>query len=168
MYLVISVGSTITTLQWLLLALFTVNFSWIALGFTSAIAGFVLLMNRRKPESTAPLAGRTALLLPIYNEPPDRVFGRAEAMLLALAASGQGAHFELVLLSDSTDPALWIAEERGVHAPARSARRDGRCHSRLVSPPQPQQSPENRAMSPSSSGHTARAMIICLCSTPTA
>src|ERR671917_179962 len=44
MYEVVSVGA-VTLLQWLLLALFTVNFSWIALAFTSAILGFVVLLR---------------------------------------------------------------------------------------------------------------------------
>ena len=39
MYQVVSVSRT-TVLQWVLLALFTINFSWIALAFTSALLGF--------------------------------------------------------------------------------------------------------------------------------
>src|SRR6476619_2093961 len=38
MYQVVSVSRT-TILQWLLLALFTMNFSWIAVAFTSALLG---------------------------------------------------------------------------------------------------------------------------------
>ena len=38
MYQVVSVSRT-TVLQWLLLVLFTVNFSWIAVAFTSALLG---------------------------------------------------------------------------------------------------------------------------------
>ena len=38
MYRVVSV-SGVTALQWALVALFTINFSWIALAFTSAIVG---------------------------------------------------------------------------------------------------------------------------------
>src|SRR5690349_21687778 len=39
MYQVVSVSRT-TILQWALVALFTVNFSWIAIAFTSAVLGF--------------------------------------------------------------------------------------------------------------------------------
>src|SRR3712207_3593039 len=46
MYQVVSVSRT-TILQWALVALFTVNFSWIAIAFTSALLGFLALL--RKP-----------------------------------------------------------------------------------------------------------------------
>ncbi len=42
MYNVVSVART-TVLQYVLLALFTLNFSWIALAFTSGVVGFVAL-----------------------------------------------------------------------------------------------------------------------------
>jgi len=48
MYQVVSVSRT-TVLQWVLLALFTINFSWIALAFTSGLIGFLTLLVRRKP-----------------------------------------------------------------------------------------------------------------------
>src|SRR5687767_14806565 len=41
MYQVVSVSRT-TILQWLLLLLFTINFSWIALAFTSGLLGFLV------------------------------------------------------------------------------------------------------------------------------
>ena len=52
MYQVVSVSRT-TVLQWVLLALFTLNFSWIALAFTSGLLGFLALLMRRKPASAA-------------------------------------------------------------------------------------------------------------------
>src|SRR5215218_5726721 len=62
MYQVVSVSRT-TVLQWLLLALFTINFSWIALAFTSGLLGFVSLLGRKRaaplPET---LGARTAVL----------------------------------------------------------------------------------------------------------
>ena len=54
MYGVVSV-SDVTPLQWALVALFTINFSWIALAFTSAIVGFVVLLRRPR---TPPLPTR--------------------------------------------------------------------------------------------------------------
>ena len=39
MYKVVDVGG-VTTLKWALLALFVLNFSWIALSFTSCVVGF--------------------------------------------------------------------------------------------------------------------------------
>jgi membrane glycosyltransferase len=115
MFLVISVGSSVTALQWLLLGLFVVNFSWIAFAFTSAIAGFVSLLFRQPPETLpvpASLASRTAILMPVYNEAPARVFGAVSAMAKALCDEGYGEAFDIFFLSDSTDPDAWIDEER--------------------------------------------------------
>src|SRR5215213_8744353 len=51
MYQVVSVSRT-TVLQWLLLGLFVINFSWIAVAFTSALVGFTVLLVSR-PRATA-------------------------------------------------------------------------------------------------------------------
>ncbi len=45
MYGVVEVG-VITPLEWALVGLFVVNFSWIALAFTSSVLGFVWLLSR--------------------------------------------------------------------------------------------------------------------------
>ncbi len=113
MYRVIDVGG-ITLLKWLLLILFLANFSWIALSFAAGVVGFVhLLVNRPKqPELPTALATRSAVIMPIYNEAPSRVFGALQAIFEDVAATGLGAHFDWFLLSDTTDPDIWIAEER--------------------------------------------------------
>src|SRR5579863_7382481 len=43
MYGVVKIGE-ITLLEWVLVALFVANFSWIALAFTSSVAGFFWLL----------------------------------------------------------------------------------------------------------------------------
>jgi membrane glycosyltransferase len=113
MYQVVSVSRT-TILQWLLLLLFTLNFSWIALAFTSALLGFgVLLARPREPEPLpAALQGRTAVVMPVYNESTARTFAAFEAMRDSIEATGLGRHFDYFILSDSTNPDVWIAEER--------------------------------------------------------
>jgi membrane glycosyltransferase len=113
MYQVVSVGA-VTVLQWLLLALFTVNFSWIALAFTSAILGFVVLLKggSRLPAMPGGLESRTAIVMPVYNEETARTFAALEAIRESVEASGLGHHFDYFILSDSTDPDAWIAEER--------------------------------------------------------
>src|SRR5919107_574506 len=60
MYQVVSVSRT-TVLQWVLVALFTVNFSWIAVAFTSALLGFLTLLRqpRHAPALPASLQHRT-------------------------------------------------------------------------------------------------------------
>ena len=57
------------------------------------------------------LSGRTALLMPVYNEPPERVMAGLQAVHESLAAAGAAAHFDIFILSDTTDPDAWVAEE---------------------------------------------------------
>ena len=58
-----------------------------------------------------PLAGRTALLMPIYNEAPARVMAALEALHGEVANLGATAKFDFFILSDTRDPDAWIAEE---------------------------------------------------------
>lgn len=112
MYGVVNVGP-ITPLKWALLILFVINFSWIALAFTSAIIGFASLVAAPRPKGEiAPLTTDIAVVMPIYNEAPARVFAAVQAMREEVEASGQGDRFSWFFLSDSTNPDVWIAEER--------------------------------------------------------
>ncbi|MDR7040165.1 MULTISPECIES: glucans biosynthesis glucosyltransferase MdoH [Methylobacterium] len=113
MYETIAVSGSPTALQWALLVLFVLNFSWIALAFTGAILGFVTLLRRpRLPARPAALATRTAVLMPVYNEATARTFAGLEAMRESVEATGLGRHFDWFVLSDSTQADAWIAEER--------------------------------------------------------
>ncbi len=117
MYRVVNIG-VVTLLEWILVALFVANFSWIALAFSSSIVGFVWLLffaPKPLPMPTA-LAGKTAVVMPIYNEAPSRIFGALQAMCEDVAATGLGAHFDYFFLSDTTDPDVWVAEERALVA----------------------------------------------------
>ena len=118
MYRVISIGPNITFLQWLLWALFLLNFSWIALAFTNGILGFFSLLRRPRSMIAVPesLSTRTAVVMPIYNEAPSRVCGALQAIAEDVAKTGLAAHFDFFLLSDTTDPTIWIAEERAFNA----------------------------------------------------
>ncbi len=112
MYRVIDVGG-VTTLKWALLALFVLNFSWIALSFASCVVGFVaLLANRRAPGLPETLREKTAVVMPIYNEAPSRVFAALQTIYEDVQATGLGEHFDWFFLSDTTNPDVWIAEER--------------------------------------------------------
>jgi membrane glycosyltransferase len=102
-------------LQYGLLTLFTLNFSWIALAFTSAVLGFLaLLFGRAKvtPKEVSRLSSRTAVVMPVYNEITARTFAALEAIRESIEATGHGAAFDYFILSDSTNPDAWIAEER--------------------------------------------------------
>nr|WP_280818905.1 glucans biosynthesis glucosyltransferase MdoH [Methylobacterium platani] len=113
MYEVVSVAGSTTWLQWLLLGLFTLNFSWIALAFTSGLLGFLALLRRRRPDvRPGPLATRTAVVMPVYNEATARTFAAVEAIRDSIEATGEGDAFDYWILSDSTQADAWIAEER--------------------------------------------------------
>lgn len=109
----VSVSGNPTALQLVLVVLFCLTFSWIALAFTSAVLGFGMLLRRPRPMSApTALTTRTAVLMPVYNEATARTFAGVEAMREAVEATGLGDHFDWYVLSDSTQPDAWIAEER--------------------------------------------------------
>jgi membrane glycosyltransferase len=110
--------SRMTGLQVALLVVFTVNFVWIALPFVNGLVGFLALWRGRgvsgitiPPLQASPLTTRTALLMPIYNEAPPRVFAGLQAMYESLDALGVLNHFDLFILSDTTEPEIWLEEE---------------------------------------------------------
>jgi membrane glycosyltransferase len=113
MHKVVAVGG-VTVLEWALLALFVANFSWIALAFSSAVLGFASLLRPRKPGLIIParLNARTAVIMPIYNEAPSRVFGSVAAIIDDVRRTGLIDSFDFFFLSDTTDADVWIAEER--------------------------------------------------------
>ncbi len=113
MYKVVGVGTT-TALEWVLVVLFVATFSWLSLSFTAAVVGFVwLVVNGRKRDALpAALKERTAVVMPIYNEAPSRVFGAMQAIMEDVEATGFGEAFDYFLVSDTTDGNVWVAEER--------------------------------------------------------
>ncbi|MGP0060704.1 MAG: glucans biosynthesis glucosyltransferase MdoH [Beijerinckiaceae bacterium] len=113
MYEVVAVGG-VTFLKWALVCLFVANFSWIALAFTSACVGFIWLLFARPkpPKIPSLLKARTAIVMPIYNEAPARVFGTLQAIFEDVEATGHGAAFDWFFLSDTTSPEIFVAEER--------------------------------------------------------
>jgi membrane glycosyltransferase len=117
MYDVLAVGG-ITLLEAAVLALYASLIAWIAFAFVSALAGFISLVGRGglglgiDPRAPLPaLRSRTALLLPCYNEDPGRVAAGLQAMHEELQATGRAEHFDFFILSDTTDPDIWVAEE---------------------------------------------------------
>ncbi|HKY83016.1 MAG TPA: glucans biosynthesis glucosyltransferase MdoH [Sphingobium sp.] len=90
------------------LALFIPLFAWIAFGFATSFIGFLILTmskgQRGRPHRarpTAPLRGRTAVLLPVCNEDFLEVLGRLSVMERSLAQVMGGERFEFFILSDS-------------------------------------------------------------------
>jgi len=106
-------------LEIVILVLFAVLFTWVSLGFWTAMAGLIVLVGRRErfsvSRSTAgvePLdpAGRTAVVMPIRNEDVARVFAGLRATYESVAQSGNLAHFDFFVLSDTSDPDTRVAE----------------------------------------------------------
>jgi membrane glycosyltransferase len=114
MWLVLGIGG-LTSVEWIMLVLFGINIAWVCFGALSPVIGFFVGAPPPEPASV-PLRTRTALLMPTYNEEPARILGAATAMLQALDARGAGEAFDLFLLSDTNDPAVWLQEEALVDA----------------------------------------------------
>ncbi len=115
MYQVLQVGS-LTVLESVILALFVMLFAWIALSFVSTLIGLLTTGRHRAlfPDPAGPLPAlskQTALLLPTYNEDPAHVMSRLRAIAESVDRTGQGDRFDCFVLSDSTDPRLWVLEE---------------------------------------------------------
>ena len=114
MYKVVGVSGVITPLEWAMVVLFVVTFSWVSLSFTASVVGFLWLFihGRKRAPPPASLTEKTAVVMPIYNEAPSRVFGAMQAMMEDVERTGLASAFDWFFLSDTTDPNVWIAEER--------------------------------------------------------
>ncbi len=116
MYAVLSLGGT-TPLEYAMLGLFVSTFGWIALAAVSAVAGFIRqiyqLTHPLRPTLFRP-QGKTAVLVPCYNEDPAQLAAAIEAMVRELIGSGAHDWFEWVLLSDTRDPQRALEEEQAV------------------------------------------------------
>lgn len=117
MYRVLNVAG-LTLMEMAVLALFVALFAWIAFSFISSVAGFVSLLFRGgkslgvDPRAPLPeLTSRTAILAPVYNESTARVMSGLQAIYESIEATGRLDHFDLFILSDTTDANAWIAEE---------------------------------------------------------
>jgi membrane glycosyltransferase len=120
MYLALNAAG-ITLLGFVLLALFLMLFAWIALAFVSALVGFVMKLRGgdgrlgiRADGDPPALSTRTALLMPCHNESPARVTAGLRAIAESLIECGAAVHFDIFILSDTTDPDIWIDEEAAV------------------------------------------------------
>lgn len=108
-----------STLGIIILVLFAILSFWIGLSFISALGGFATLLTHgglglgvTRHGPLPKLKERTAILMPTYNEPPERVITNVRAILRSLQETGQAESFDVFILSDTTDPDIWIQEER--------------------------------------------------------
>lgn len=106
--------------QYPLVALFVLLFFWIAFSFWTATMGLTSILFSKKqkeslsPEDPAYLAGlpRSAILMPIYNEDTTSVMANLKAVAQSLKSIGAAEKFDLFILSDTTNPDIWLEEER--------------------------------------------------------
>jgi membrane glycosyltransferase len=120
MYRVLNVTG-MTTLQIALLIVFSITFGWIALPFVGGFVGLIALWRGRSASGlsipplrpTPVLTTRTVLVVPTYNEAPARIFAGLQAIYESLDAIGALAHFDFFILSDTTEPEVWLEEEVG-------------------------------------------------------
>ncbi|HVY64358.1 MAG TPA: glucans biosynthesis glucosyltransferase MdoH [Gammaproteobacteria bacterium] len=115
MIAVVSFGTSSSFLQWLMVVLFTITFGWIALPACAAVAGVLFGGTRLRARTDVPVMHRTALVMPVYNENPAVSFASLQAMaemLLERDATG----FEIFVLSDTTNPEVYLRETAAFHA----------------------------------------------------
>ncbi len=107
MYGVLSTN-TVTNLQWLFLALFSINFFWIAFSFSQAVLGFLMCLKPRfLKHKEIDVAFTTAILLPIYNEEPYRIRAAIEAMRNDLLNKAP-TKYTFFILSDTNRADAWV------------------------------------------------------------
>ena len=145
-------SASITLLEWALVVLFVTNFSWIALAFTSSVRRLFLAAVRRaevRRRCPTGLARRAPPSSCRSTTRRRRGFSARVAGDLrgCRRATGLGDAFDYFFLSDTTDPDVWIAEERALLA--LRERLAGRAP--LLSPPARRTRAARPAISPISS-----------------
>lgn len=116
-----------TAVDVILFMCFAAGTPWTVLGFWNALIGLWLLHFHKDPmaevapyaaagDDTAPLQIKTAVLMTLRNEDPDRAILRLRTVKAGLDASGEGGTFSYFVLSDTNDPAVAAAEDQAVTA----------------------------------------------------
>jgi membrane glycosyltransferase len=106
----------------LLLVLYAIALPWLVIGFSISTIGFCVMRFAREPLATIfpaaariggtePITARTAILLCIRNEAPQRVIRNLTPLMAGLAAAGVGELFHVFILSDTGEAAHAAAEE---------------------------------------------------------
>ena len=100
------------------LVLFFILITWITGAFWTAFIGFVIILRGRDKAVIHSdevvghtLTGRTAVVMPIYNEDTQRVFAGLDVIWSSLKAQPQQGMFDLFILSDTRKPEIGAAEE---------------------------------------------------------
>jgi membrane glycosyltransferase len=129
------------SLELVLACFFGALFGWLSVGCWTALFGFFVMLRRgdrfaihrsdpADAEGEIDPAARTAIVVPICDEPVERVFAGLRAVWSSLERSGGQAHFDCFVLSDSTEPSLWVDEEEAFTSWRRESRGPGRLYYR--------------------------------------
>jgi membrane glycosyltransferase len=106
-------------LKLILFAAFAIFVPWNVLGLWNAAVGLTLLFapGRRQPAPPdPPITLRTAVVMTIRNEDPERAVARLRTVQRSIDATGRGACFGFFLLSDTSDPEIAAREEAAMAA----------------------------------------------------
>jgi len=101
-----------TAVEVAIVLLFGALFGWISIGFWTATIGFLKLVGRRDrfaitnviadaPDAVIAPEARTAIVMPICEEPVERVFAGLKAIQRSLERAGVREHFHFFILSDT-------------------------------------------------------------------
>jgi membrane glycosyltransferase len=110
----------LTLVEIAILALFVVLIVPISISLWTALVGFAVHWRGRDDALGLPAQPGneltkalplTAIVLPVYNEDPARVMAGLKATYQSLERTGLLSHFEFFILSDTTDPDVWVREE---------------------------------------------------------
>jgi membrane glycosyltransferase len=125
-----------TSLEVADVAIFGILFAGLSFGFTQAFVGFLVLAEGQEPlkitntlDETTPLAS-TAIVMPVYNEDTETVFGNIRALYDSLQQKQELDSFDFYILSDSTDPAKVVEEELAWSDVCRQTNAFGKIHYR--------------------------------------
>ncbi|HXC52156.1 MAG TPA: glucans biosynthesis glucosyltransferase MdoH [Candidatus Limnocylindrales bacterium] len=110
------------TMEMLIVVFFGLLFAWISIGFWTALYGFYTLLRREerfkimhlpKGQQYAPIdeSARTAIVMPICEEPVERVFAGLRAIQQSVDRTPSGHRFDFFVISDSATPETGIREE---------------------------------------------------------
>jgi membrane glycosyltransferase len=111
-----------TSIDVVLFACFLIATPWTVLGFWNAAIGLWLLHGRRDGlvqvapfaaagDSRDPIRLKTAVLMTLRNEDPERALLRLRTVKDSIERTGEGASFAYFILSDTSSPAVAAAEE---------------------------------------------------------
>ena len=114
-----------TWLELAIVVFFGALFGWISIGFWTATLGFFTLVIRRRRYAITNLegldgpfapGGRTAVVMPVCEEPVERVFAGLKTIYRSLERTGALQHFDFFILSDSINPDTYVREEEAWNA----------------------------------------------------